>query len=102
VIWAEELGERNELDARQPDRAMETLTERLLDLSGQPTYDAQVYALWSPTSSDFDVAYGLESRLESVSRLEAFQRCSYWEVVLAQEGTYLFRFEPTRYPRSPL
>jgi capsular exopolysaccharide synthesis family protein len=83
--------------ALDPDRQVRTLTTRFLDFSRQPPASAQLYAVWSPVSSYYGWAYGLQSPDEFAALQDAFLRSRYWRVVFHQDGTYLFRFDPRRY-----
>jgi hypothetical protein len=79
---------------------MKSLTARFLRFSRQPVTHAQLYTVWSPVASDYGWAYGLQSPDQFAALRDAFRRSPYWKVVLAQNGTYLFRFEPARYNRG--
>jgi hypothetical protein len=81
----------------QPDVQVKTLTERFLRFSRQPPAEAHLYAVWSPVSSYYGWAYGLQSPDQFVALRDAFLRSPYWEVAFHEGRTYLFRFEPTRY-----
>jgi capsular exopolysaccharide synthesis family protein len=80
------------------DREVKTLTARFLDFSRQPPGRAQLYAVWSPVSSSYGSAYGLQSPDQFAALRDAFRRSRYWKVVFHQNGTYLFRFDARRYP----
>jgi len=81
----------------QADLQVKTLTERFLRFSREPPDTAHLYAVWSPVSSYYARAYGLQTPDQFVALRDAFRRSPYWEVAFHQDGTYLFRFEPTRY-----
>lgn len=100
VIRGENLGYPIRQDPLQPDLQATALTARLLRYSGQPASAAYLYALWSPVSSYYGLAYGLQTPDQFAALRDAFRRSPYWEVVFHQDGTYLFRFEPTQYPRE--
>jgi len=76
---------------------VQQLTARFTRYARQPTTHAELYAVWSPVSSDYDRAYGLQSPAQFAALRDGFLRSAYWDVVLAQDGTYLFRFESSRY-----
>jgi capsular exopolysaccharide synthesis family protein len=83
-----------------PDQQVRRLTVRLLRFSQQRETHAQLYTVWSPVSSDYDWAYGLQSPEQFAALRDAFRRSPYWKVVFHRDGTYLFRFQPARYDRS--
>jgi hypothetical protein len=76
---------------------VEQLTARFSRYTRQPATHAELYAVWSPVSSQYDWAYGLQSPGQFAALRDAFLRSTYWDVVLARDGTYLFRFESSRY-----
>jgi capsular exopolysaccharide synthesis family protein len=82
------------------DRQVKTLTARFLEFSRQPPARAQLYAVWSPVSSYYGRAYGLQSPDQFAALRDAFRRSRYWKVVFHQGDTYLFRFDASRYQRS--
>jgi hypothetical protein len=82
----------------QADSEVQRLTTRLLEFSRQGPENARLYAVWSPVSSHYGQAYGLQTPEQFAELRDAFIRCPYWEVELHQGQTYLFRFEPIRYP----
>jgi capsular exopolysaccharide synthesis family protein len=79
------------------DRRVKTLTARFLAFSRQPPTRAQLYAVWSPVSSYYGWAYGLQSPDQFAALRDAFRRSPYWKVVFHQGDTYLFRFDAKRY-----
>jgi hypothetical protein len=81
----------------RPNLQVERLTARFSRYARQPATHAELYAVWSPVSSQYDWAYGLQSPGQFAALRDAFLRSSYWDVVLARDGTYLFRFESSRY-----
>jgi capsular exopolysaccharide synthesis family protein len=83
--------------ALDADSQVETLTARFLKYSRQPPARAQLYAVWSPVSSDYGWAYGLQSPDQFAALRDAFRRSRYWNVVFHQDGTYLFRFDAKQY-----
>jgi hypothetical protein len=85
----------------QADREVERLTIRLLHFSGQRPENADLYAVWSPVSSYYGLAYGLQTPEQFAELRDAFIRSPYWELELRQGQTYLFRFESTRYSVNP-
>jgi capsular exopolysaccharide synthesis family protein len=82
------------------DLQMSRLTARLLRFSRQPETHARLYVVWSPVSSYYDWAYGLQSSDQFAALRDAFLRSRYWKVVSHRDGTYLFQFEPARYERG--
>jgi capsular exopolysaccharide synthesis family protein len=82
------------------DGQMRTLTARFVRFSRQPRTHAQLYVVWSPVASYYGWAYGLQSPDQFAALRDAFRRSPYWTVVLNQDGTWLFRFEPARYDRG--
>jgi hypothetical protein len=84
----------------QADREVQRLTTRLLEFSRQRPETARLYAVWSPVSSYYGQAYGLQTPEQFAELRDAFVRSPYWDVELHKGQTYLFRFEPTRYPRN--
>jgi capsular exopolysaccharide synthesis family protein len=82
------------------DLQMRRLTARLLRLSRQPDTHARLYAVWSPVSSAYDWAYGMQSPDQFAALRDAFRRSRYWKVVFHRDGTYLFQFDPARYGRG--
>jgi glycosyltransferase involved in cell wall biosynthesis len=81
----------------QADKQVQVLTDRFLKLSHQSPSTAHLYAVWSPVSSDYGVAYGLQSASQFEALRDAFRRSPYWEVSFHEGGTYLFRFDNLRY-----
>jgi capsular exopolysaccharide synthesis family protein len=79
------------------DKQVKTLTARFLAFSRQPPARAQLYAVWSPVSSYYGWAYGLQSPDQFAALRDAFRRSPYWKVVFQQGDTYLFRFDAKRY-----
>ena len=79
------------------DLQMRRLTARLLRFSRQPETRAQLYVVWSPVSSYYDWAYGLQSPDQFAALRDAFRRSRYWKVVSHRDGTYLFQFDTARY-----
>jgi hypothetical protein len=82
----------------RPDLQMQALTARMLSYTEQRGRTISLYAIWSPVSSDNGWAYGIQSPDQFRALRDAFRRAPYWHVVLERDGTFLFRFEPTRYP----
>jgi hypothetical protein len=81
----------------QGDLEVARLTTELLRFSRQQPANANLYAVWTPVSSYHGWAYGLQTPEQFTALRDAFRRSPYWTVVLHQDDTYLFRFEPTRY-----
>jgi capsular exopolysaccharide synthesis family protein len=79
------------------DRQARTLTAQFLKFSRQRPAHAQLYAVWSPVSSYYGWAYGLQTPDQFAALRDAFRRSPYWKVVYHQDGTYLFRFDGMRY-----
>ena len=79
------------------DKQVRTLTARFLKFSRQPPARAQLYAVWSPVSSYYGWAYGLQSPDQFAALRDAFRRSPYWKVVFHQGDTYLFGFDAKRY-----
>jgi hypothetical protein len=79
------------------DRQVRTLTAQFLEFSRQRPARAQLYAVWSPVSSYYGWAYGLQTPDQFTALRDAFRRSRYWNVVFHQDGTYLFRFDGRRY-----
>lgn len=104
TVRREALGDpvRQQVGLR-PDAEMQGLTVRLLDYARVqvgPSNTTTLYTLWSPVSSDYGWAYGIQSPDQFAALRDAFLRAPYWEVVVQQGGTYLFRFDPTLYPAT--
>jgi hypothetical protein len=102
AIRRENLGEpvRQE-PSLNTDLQMQTLTVRLISYArgeAGPTANTTLFALWSPVSSQYGWAYGVQTPDQFAALRDAFRRAPYWEVVVQKGGTYLFRFDPTRYP----
>ncbi len=101
TIRRENLGEpvRQE-PTLNADLQMHGLTARLVVYVRSqvgPTNTTTLFALWSPVSSQYGWAYGIQTPDQFAALRDAFLRAPYWEVVVRQGGTYLFRFDPTRY-----
>ena len=82
------------------DLQMRTLTARLVGYARNqvgPTNTTTLFALWSPVSSQYGWAYGIQTPSQFSALRQAFLLAPYWEVVVNEGGTYLFRFDPTRY-----
>lgn len=56
-----------------------------------------MYAVWSPTSAEYDEAYGLQHPGQFDQLRDALARSPYWHVVLRRDGTYLFQLDPAAY-----
>jgi hypothetical protein len=56
-----------------------------------------LYALWSPTSSLYDEAYGLQRPAQFAQLRDALLRSPYWQVVFERDGRYLFRLDVAAY-----
>jgi glycosyltransferase involved in cell wall biosynthesis len=88
--------------ALDADRQMRELTSRFLDYTRRQTGKTNtttLYALWSPVSSAHAWAYGIQAPDQAAALRDAFRLSPYWEVILEQGGTFLFRFDQTRYDR---
>ena len=56
-----------------------------------------LYALWSPTSSDYNYAYGLQRPVHFAQLRDALLRSPYWRVDFQRDGRYLFQLDMARY-----
>jgi hypothetical protein len=56
-----------------------------------------VYAIWSPTQSAYQVAYGLDTRSRFAELRDAMSASPYWKPVLQRDGTVLYRFDVQKY-----
>jgi hypothetical protein len=77
-----------------------TLTDRLVAYTGEAPGRTRLYAIWSPTSSYFGWAYGLQLPGQFAELREAFRTAPYWHVVYESGGTVLFMFDPDAYVRG--
>ncbi|MEO6205199.1 MAG: hypothetical protein ABIO67_07455, partial [Mycobacteriales bacterium] len=76
---------------------VEALTLALVNFTGQDINRAALYAVWSPVTQFYAVEYGLAPPAELPTLRAAFLASGYWRIVLVQDGTYLFRFDPATY-----
>jgi hypothetical protein len=102
-IWSREridlpLPDRPPL--RTPDAQVSLITSRLLHETADPSAPPTLFALWSPVQAQYSRAYALQLPEQSAALRDAFKRSAYWSVAFEQDGTYVFRFEPSRYPRG--
>jgi hypothetical protein len=79
------------------DRQVARLTARLLRYSGERLGAARLYTVWSPVDSEYDYEYALQLPDQFAALRDAFLRSPYWEMAFRRDGTYVFRFVPTRY-----
>jgi hypothetical protein len=76
-----------------PALTVDELTDRFVAYTtAQTRRTVDLYALWSPTSSDHMQAYGIEDPDDFARLRDAFAASPDWTVVLAQDGTTLFHF----------
>ncbi len=80
-----------------PARTVERLTAELLFYSGEQPASARLYALWSPISSKYDAAYGVQSPQEFAELRNAFAASPYWQIGFQKDGTAVFRFDGAGY-----
>jgi len=85
-----------ELDYK-PDEQVAQLTESLRDYALRSTKKPDLYALWSPTSSDYDWAYGIQTPEQFDALRGAFDRSAYWSQVLQRDGTVVYRLDPVTF-----
>ncbi|WP_157488833.1 hypothetical protein [Pseudofrankia sp. DC12] len=83
--------------ALPPSTRMRILTARLIDYSQEPASQARLYAIWSPVSSEYGYDYGVETPTEFAALRDAFAAAPYWSIARDEDGTVLFKFEPSRY-----
>ena len=75
------------------------LTAELLEYANETPAEANLYAIWSPLSSEFGRAYALERPETFAGIRDAFVNSPYWTVVVQKDGTFLFRFNGAAYPK---
>jgi hypothetical protein len=83
---------------RTPDAQVKLITSRLLHETADPSAPPTLFALWSPVQAEYSTAYALQTPEQSAALRDAFKRSAYWSVAFDQDGTYVFRFEPSGYP----
>ncbi|OHV37863.1 hypothetical protein BCD49_15420 [Pseudofrankia sp. EUN1h] len=77
---------------------MASLTARFVTyVQNQSPGPYELYAVWSPVSSDYGWAYGTDLPDRFAALREAFRASPYWSVTREDDGTVLFRFEPDRF-----
>jgi hypothetical protein len=81
----------------QPQAMVRALTEALLAYTQQDPRRAALYALWSPVSQYYGVAYGLQPPEEFPALRDAFLASGYWKPALRRGDTILFTFDPGAY-----
>jgi hypothetical protein len=52
-----------------------------------------LYAIWSPSSVDYSIDYGLETAATAVAWEQALVASPVWKLVYHSDGTYLFRLD---------
>jgi MFS family permease len=85
---------------RAPPEQVALLTERLVRETADPSAPPALFAMWSPTSQVFGTAYALQAPADAAALRDAFRTSAYWSVAFERDGTYVFRFEPSRYPAA--
>jgi hypothetical protein len=80
-----------------PEAKMVLLTDRFLRFTDADAQHATLYAMWSPVGATYARTYGIQSFEQSAALRDAFGASPFWSTELQSDGTYLFRFEPTRY-----
>ena len=96
--WAVDV-QSEEAVALPADARVQWLTQQLWDGYLLPTDRTReaVYALWSPSQSYYQAAYGLQ-RPESFAEFrDALERSPFWDVAFARDGTVMFQFDGARY-----
>lgn len=73
------------------------LTAALLRFSHQPAYRAQLYVFWSPTSANYQRAYGIQTPERFAELRDEFAAATYWHVVFSEQGRVVFRFDGSQY-----
>jgi hypothetical protein len=75
-----------------PARTEERLTAAILTRSGEDPATATVYAIWSPSSSYYAWAYGLDTPERFAAVRDAFRTSLHWSVAGRWGETVLFRY----------
>lgn len=85
--------------AYRADADVATLTSAYVAFatSGEGPQRTVLYALWSPTSSDYGHAYALQTPAQFAGLRDALLRSPYWRVVFQRDGRYLFQLDVARY-----
>lgn len=82
-----------------PSPDVQVLTRRLLRHAGEPTSQAELFALYSPAGANYGQAYALQSRAQSAELRDSFLASPFWSVKYEADGSYLFKFQAGRYLR---
>ena len=77
---------------------LDSLTAKLVRYTEVPDGGPHIFALWSPAGARYGQAYALRSLEQSTALRDAFRNSPFWSVRSSRDGTYLFAFEPQRYP----
>jgi hypothetical protein len=91
-------GQRPGLGAAQREKF---LTARFLRYTLDAKSHPSLYALWSPAGAQYGRAYALQTLRQAEAIRDAFREAPYWKVVYVRDGTYLFKFDPSRYKGRP-
>jgi hypothetical protein len=75
-----------------PAATEQRLTAAILARSGNTPATATIYAIWSPTSSYYAWAYGLDTPEHFAAVRDAFRTSASWSVAGTWGGTVLFRY----------
>lgn len=99
VISRDDLSAGSALQLQDPptERTVATLTSRFVAYSEQPPSQANLLAIWSPVSSAYDWAYGVQTPQAFAALRDAFAASPYWQIAFTQDGTVIFRFNGARY-----
>jgi hypothetical protein len=102
IIRRDDLDEpvRQERDF-QAERQVRRLTAKFVAYAREDPADAHLYAIWSPVSSYYAWMYGIQLPGQFAALRDAFRVSPDWSVAMQRDGTFLFRFEPHRYVRTP-
>jgi hypothetical protein len=87
----------DKLPVPPPAAQVNLLTSRLMHETADPSAPPTLFAMWSPVSAEFGRAYALQTPQQAAALRDAFASSRYWSIAFERDGTYVFRFEPSRY-----
>jgi len=71
--------------------------QELVGEVAEPALDLVEYALWSPVSSKYGAAYGVQAPQKFVKLRNAFAASPYWQIAFQQDETVIFRLDGAGY-----
>ena len=74
---------------------VQRLTSELISYSNTESPAGRLFAVWSPTSSDYGREYGLHTAAQFAALRDAFQAAPAWKTIYTADGTVLFSYVGT-------